>query len=75
MAFQIRFNAVTTIIILSAGGLSCSHPIFNHANPNAALAVTDKNFKAKPAKLSGVLDLQGGCGPGFYQIKLHLIKS
>ncbi len=68
MAFQIKSNTITMTILLSVSAFSCSQPIFNR-NAGTTTALGDK-FMPKPAKLSGVLDLQLGCGPGFYQIKL-----
>ena len=68
MAFQIRSNTITLTILLTVSMFSCSSPLFTKVLPgNAALG---EKFQPKPAKLSGVLDLQLGCSPGFYQIKL-----
>ena len=68
MAFQIKTTTVTVMILLGASVLSCSMPLFSRA-PSSVVALGEK-FQAKPARLSGVLDLQPGCAPGFYQIKL-----
>jgi len=72
MAFQIRSSTITITILLTVTAFSCSMPIFSHGNGGGfAGGVVDKSFKPKPAKLSGLLDLREGCGPGFYQIKLQ----
>jgi hypothetical protein len=71
MAFQIRSTTVTITILLTITAFSCSMPIFTHGSGGVAANSLDKKFKPKPAKLSGLLDLREGCGPGFYQVKLQ----
>ena len=70
MAFQVRSNTITITVLLTVTAFSCSMPIFNRATGGPSGGVVDKSFKPKPAKLSGLLDLREGCGPGFYTIKL-----
>jgi hypothetical protein len=71
MAFQIRSTSITITILLTVTAFSCSMPIFGRGPAGSSGGVVDKSFKPKPAKLSGLLDLREGCGPGFYQIKLQ----
>ena len=71
MARLVRSNTITALILLSITAFSCSMPLFSKNASNGASVATNSNFKPKPAKLSGVLDLHEGCAPGFYQIKLH----
>jgi len=71
MGFQIRSNTITVTILLTITAFSCSLPIFSKGQGGAGVAVVDKSFQPKPAKLSGMLDLKEGCTPGFYQIKLQ----
>jgi hypothetical protein len=71
MAFQIRSTTVTFTVLLTITAFSCSMPIFTKFQNGVAVTPVDKSFQPKPAKLSGLLDLKEGCGPGFYQIKLQ----
>ena len=71
MVFQIRSTSITITILLTVTAFSCSMPIFSRGPSGVAGGVVDKSFKPKPAKLSGLLVLKEGCGPGFYQIKLQ----
>ncbi len=70
MVFQIRSSTITIMILLTVTAFSCSMPLFTKSQAVSSSGAGDKNFHAKPAKLSGVLDLQDTCGPGFYQIRL-----
>ena len=71
MSFQIRSTTITIMILLTVTAFSCSMPLFSRNQAVSGAPGIDKNFQPKPAKLSGILDLQESCGPGFYQIKLH----
>lgn len=66
MAHQIRSNTITTMVLLTVTAFSCSMPVFSRTTVNS----NGDKFQPKPAKLSGVLQLEGACGPGFYQVKL-----
>ncbi len=68
MARLFNSNILTATVLLSITAFSCSMPLFSKTT---AANRDVKNFKPKPAKLSGVLDLHEGCPPGFYQIRLQ----
>jgi hypothetical protein len=70
MAFQIRSNTITVTFLLLITAFSCSMPIFTKFQNGPVASIVDKAFLPKPAKLSGLIELTGECGPGFYQIKL-----
>lgn len=72
MAKVFKSNTLSLVVLLSLTAFSCSLPLFSKTGSGGATNLTpsDKNFKPKPAKLSGVLDLHESCQPKFYQIKL-----
>ena len=69
---SIRAHKLSLFVLLSLSAFSCSMPIFTRVSTPATTANgADKNFKQKPAKLSGLLELKGDCTPGYYQVKLQ----
>jgi hypothetical protein len=69
--FSNRSNTLAVVVLLTVTAFSCSMPIFTHVSAPTGAQTADKNFKQKPAKLTGILDLKGECTPGYYQVKLQ----
>ena len=54
-------------IVLTITAFSCSLPFFKGSSMMSA----ERTPRAKSARLSGILQLQEGCGKGYYQVKLQ----
>ena len=57
---------MTFAVLLTITAFSCSMPLFSKVQPNKGSA----SF-LKPSKLTGVLQMEGECGLGYYQIHLQ----
>ena len=72
MGLSSKSNTITVAVLLTVTAFSCSLPIFSRSvAPNPNLSAHDQSNQLHPAKLSGVLDLNGDCVPGYYQVKLQ----
>src|SRR3712207_3834358 len=68
MAWAKRSNLIIAVALLAVTAFSCTLPGLTKRAPHPS---QDKSFQHRPAKVSGLINLEEGCGPGYYQIRLQ----